>query len=598
VFGEADIRNVDDRTAPDQAVATRGLLSLRTRSASLVLGVVLLVLVALLGGFAIELSNSQSKARNDVTGRVHDRAVLAAALLDSLFQTTQQQLPTYERLYGTRTISTASVNQGAARSPYVAVLSSDGAVLAASRGFTAQARADLKSSAALRLVRSGDPYGLGDRLPYGKTGVVNFAVRFPTPYGTRILMSGILPSTLSPFVTGELRRIPGVKGSHNYLLDANHVVLASTNPQLKPGSVLNSQSALEALAHPSGVSDGHYYLQAPLSNSTLRVLLSSPTGALFASVNGLHKWIPWVIFVMFGLVALAALGLAVRAVRSAADAHEAKQRLELANTDLAELNDSLKRHADELARSNSELEQFASIASHDLQEPLRKVRTFTQQLTVMEGEHISEKGRAYLERTNAAAERMQQLIEDLLTFSRVSTRGRPFEPVDLTAVTTGVVGDLEAQIERTGATVHIGELPIISADPLQMRQLMQNLISNALKFRREDVAPKVSVEATIVEHRARIAVHDNGIGFEPQYGSRIFRIFERLHGRTEYPGTGIGLALCRKIVERHGGTIYAEGEPGIGSTFTVMLPLRHSDEPPRFLGRHQTSEREVEHAAI
>jgi light-regulated signal transduction histidine kinase (bacteriophytochrome) len=150
--------------------------------------------------------------------------------------------------------------------------------------------------------------------------------------------------------------------------------------------------------------------------------------------------------------------------------------------------------------------------------------------------------------------------------------------VDLATVTREVLDDLETEIHDSGATVTVGDLPAIAGDALQLRQLMQNLISNALKFRREGVAPEIDVQCSSTGDLATIAVHDNGIGFEEQYSERIFRVFERLHGRGRYPGTGIGLALCRKIADRHGGTISAESVPGVGSTFTVTLPLDHRDE--------------------
>jgi len=197
---------------------------------------------------------------------------------------------------------------------------------------------------------------------------------------------------------------------------------------------------------------------------------------------------------------------------------------------------------------------------------------------VIEAGNLSDRGRDYLERANGAAERMQQLIEDLLKFSRVATHGRPFAPVDLKQVTHEVLEDLETQVERSGAAIRVGALPTISADALQMRQLIQNLVSNAVKFHREGVAPEVSIDATVVEHRVCLTVRDKGIGFDPQYNRRIFRVFERLHGRGEYPGTGIGLALCRRIAERHGGTITADSEPGAGATFTVTLPTSQRDE--------------------
>jgi light-regulated signal transduction histidine kinase (bacteriophytochrome) len=175
---------------------------------------------------------------------------------------------------------------------------------------------------------------------------------------------------------------------------------------------------------------------------------------------------------------------------------------------------------------------------------------------------------------------MQRLIEDLLKFSRVATHGRPFAPVDLGQVTHEVLDDLDAQVQRSGAEIRVGELPTVNGDALQMRQLMQNLLSNALKFSREGVTPEVEIDGSLDGGLAKIVIRDNGIGFDPQYRLRIFRVFERLHGRTAYPGTGIGLALCRKIADRHGGTIEADGTPDAGATFTVTLP---TDQPTEAL---------------
>ncbi|HVA73833.1 MAG TPA: ATP-binding protein [Acidimicrobiales bacterium] len=551
---------------------------MRSKRAGLVAVVGACIVLALLAVFALELSDTQTRNRNEVKGQVHDRAVLAAALIDSLFQTVQQQVPTDAQTYGGQTVPNQVLDAKAGQDIYLVLLDSNGEVLASSQGFDAQASSELPSSTALALLRSGHLYGLGDYLPYKQTGVIDFAVSFPTGFGTRTLVTGFAPSALSTFVNSELKNIPGVRGSFNYLLDGNGVVLASTNPASKVGHPINAPGATSALKHTAGDSAGTYFDQAHLKNSTWRVVLSSPDGPLFATVTGWRQLVPWIIFGAFAVVAIVALLLGLRLALSADELRVVNLQLARVNQDLVDANASLERRAAELARSNEELDQFASIASHDLQEPLRKVRTFTEQLAVMESDHVSELGREYLRRANAAAERMQRLIEDLLKFSRVSTQGRPFTQVDLGDVAHEVVSDLETQIADAGALVRLHELPVIEADALQMQQLLQNLVSNAVKFRKEGVQPEIYVSGEIEGDIVRLTVRDNGIGFEPRYSLRIFRVFERLHGRSEYSGTGIGLALCRKIADRHGGTIEADSEPGAGSTFTVLLPVHQRDK--------------------
>jgi two-component system sensor kinase FixL len=237
---------------------------------------------------------------------------------------------------------------------------------------------------------------------------------------------------------------------------------------------------------------------------------------------------------------------------------------------------ALQSQAEELARSNSELEQFAYVASHDLQEPLRKILAFGDRLTAKCGDKLGAEGSDYLARMRMAASRMQSLIHDLLSLSRVTSRPRPFAPVDLTEIASGVVLDLESRIEQLGGRVEVGPLPLVIADRMQMSQLLLNLIANALRFHKPDVSPVVKVFDECVPGTAgvcRVAVEDNGIGFDEKYLDRIFQVFQRLHGRGVYEGSGIGLAICRKILERHGGSITASSKPGGGAKFTITLPL-------------------------
>jgi PAS domain S-box-containing protein len=238
---------------------------------------------------------------------------------------------------------------------------------------------------------------------------------------------------------------------------------------------------------------------------------------------------------------------------------------------------TLLEQAGKLARSNSELEQFAYVASHDLQEPLRKIQAFGDRLKTKYESGLGPEGLDYLTRMQNAAARMQVLIQDLLSLSRVASNSKPFTMVDLNDVVRTVVSDLEMRIQDAGGRVEIGTLPVVFGDRGQMAQLFQNLIGNGLKFRKPGESPVVKIDSqaqTLPGGAAgwRIAVEDNGIGFDEKYRDRIFQIFQRLHGRSEYEGTGIGLAICRKIVDRHSGAIEANSLPGAGAKFTITLP--------------------------
>lgn len=271
--------------------------------------------------------------------------------------------------------------------------------------------------------------------------------------------------------------------------------------------------------------------------------------------------------------------------------HEKYQAdLESVNEDLEsrieERTQELSIYSDELARSNRELEDFAFVASHDLQEPLRKIRAFGNRLESGYNDVIDDRGKDYLARMLNAAERMSMLISDLLAFSRVSTRGKDFDDVNLEKVIESVLDDLEIAIDEKSAQISVSEMPIIRGDKTQLEQLFLNLISNALKFQSEGVTPVVKINLQEVSEEdtqdilmseeydwIKLTVSDNGIGFDQTFAEKIFAPFQRLHGRSEYKGTGIGLAVCRRIVERHNGQIAAMSAPGHGATFTIIMPV-------------------------
>ena len=242
------------------------------------------------------------------------------------------------------------------------------------------------------------------------------------------------------------------------------------------------------------------------------------------------------------------------------------------------------QYTQKLEHSNRELADFAYVASHDLQEPLRKIEAFGERLVNKYSSILPDDGKMFVDRMQNAAGRMRTLINDLLSYSRVTTGAKEFQNASLSKVLGEVLSDLQIRIEETKATINFDQLPTIECEPMQMRQLLQNLLGNALKFRKADVLPIITISTEIVPadetmgigSHAKLIFADNGIGFDNEFKDKIFTIFQRLHSRTEYEGTGIGLATVRKIVERHGGTINADGQLNIGSKFYVTLPIEQN----------------------
>ncbi|TMO77538.1 histidine kinase [Pseudoalteromonas sp. S3785] len=285
--------------------------------------------------------------------------------------------------------------------------------------------------------------------------------------------------------------------------------------------------------------------------------------------------------------ALLIIGMFILTRLNLRNAAKYREELERQNETLAskvsERTQELTLYSDELSRSNRELEEFAFVASHDLQEPLRKIQAFSDRLETMFKDELGEKGIDYIGRMKNAAQRMSNLINDLLEFSRVTTRGKDFDDTDLKGVVNDILSDLEVAINESNAQIEVGELPVIQADKSQMQQLFLNLLSNAVKFRKPGKEPHISVtyeykDEFSEDHNEKvgwqiITIKDNGIGFSQEYADKIFVPFQRLHGRSEYKGTGIGLSVCRRIVERHGGIITAHSKDGEGATFIIKLPV-------------------------
>ncbi|WP_247231815.1 ATP-binding protein [Telluribacter sp. SYSU D00476] len=258
-------------------------------------------------------------------------------------------------------------------------------------------------------------------------------------------------------------------------------------------------------------------------------------------------------------------------------------------TSLKVIQNELERRVEDLNKSNEDLEQFAYVASHDLQEPLRKIVSFGERLESRSRGALNEEQRLYLDRILNATRRMQEMISNLLEFSRVARTKDGFVPTDLNAILKSTISDLEITIQQKNALVMIGDLPEIESIPSQMSQLFMNLLSNALKFTKREVRPIIKIEAEFLKNNevikqglvpdksyVRLTVSDNGIGFENEQANRIFTLFQRLRGRSEFEGAGIGLSVCKKVVENHSGTIEARGVPDGGATFTIVLPICQS----------------------
>ena len=541
-----------------------------------------LLLAGVLGAFAHEFLQSQADGRRQAEHTFAEQARLTSELTSSLFTLAASSGATAAaKAFGGPKPSGAELTATARRAhlAYAVVVDATGKVLAASAG-APQARVGAHLAwPDIGHALTGRPWLSDLRVPPGGAApLIEEALPFRSPNGPRVEVEAFEATALFSFLRSYLKESTSGSGQIASIVDGAGLLIADSSGPRRIGVPVGG-----AIAGVAGASKGAAHrstVGAPIAGSDWRVVLTEPTTVLYPALSGSLSWVVPGALAAFGLVELLALVLLRRMLVGTA-------RVVEANRQLCDLNETLERRvaertalaeqrAEELARSNSELEQFASVASHDLQEPLRKIRMYAERLPRRLGDELSTEAGSDLRRIHGAAERMQRLIDDLLSFARVTSKHRAFEPVDLTLLAHEVVGDLEARVRELGAEVEIGPLPLVLADRAQMGQLLQNLVSNALKFHREDVTPHVRIQATALESEpdriALVTVEDNGIGFDPRYAEKIFSAFERLHTRAEFEGTGIGLSIARKIARRHGGELTATSTPGEGSSFMITLP--------------------------
>ena len=389
--------------------------------------------------------------------------------------------------------------------------------------------------------------------------------------GNRLVVTAAPVATFRDFLSGTLAPVPQGNGGRVWVFDAQGERISSVNiPRgLRPAPALVQRSLTDRSGEFTSPQTGEkrFFAAGTVPGSQWRIVAGTPRASLYATASGGARWTPWIIL-FIGAVALLGIALLLRRLV------HARARLRGANADLEQSRVHLEERAAELERSNADLEQFAYAASHDLSEPLRTVAGFSQLLGARYRGQLDDEADEMIRYMSDGVERMQQLIDDLLLYSRVGRTPLREERVELDEALEEARAWLGPAAQEAGAEITSDPLPEVRGERGQLVQVFQNLLANAIKFTAPGVTPVIHVAAASAGGEWRIAVADNGIGVEPGQADAIFKMFGRLHPADRYPGTGIGLALVKRIVERHGGSIWVEPRDGGGSIFVFTMPDR------------------------
>jgi signal transduction histidine kinase len=531
-------------------------------------GGLFVVVFVLLVGIGWQLARSEADGRAALRDRFADRAPVATSVVNSILRTAfnQQGQTLGPRLGGERVPRAtldALVHQNKGIS--ATVLDARGRVLGASRRATARPGLARFERVALK---SG--YGLAPVLG-GPPATISSAVRVRTPSGVRLLVSTSPAKGFTTFLGGTLKPLVGSSGGGGALIvDGRGRPVAAVGRAAGIGQALERRPEARTRGELKLPGGARYYATSPITGSDWRTVVVVPTRTLYAPAGGVGSWLPWAILGLLMVLLTSGVVLILRLA-------ETGRRLAGANHSLEAANQNLER-------SNADLEQFAYVASHDLSSPLRSVSSFSRMLSKRHAEQLDPEAERWIGFIEDGVDRMQRIIDDLLRYSRVNQAALNLEPVDLNEVMEEVEQALAPVLDERAAEVSYDRLPNVLAEHTHVSQVLQNLVLNGTTYVAPGVTPRVHVSARREGSMCRVSVTDNGIGIEPEHVERIFKMFQRLHDATEHPGSGIGLAISRKIVERHGGRLEVEPAPGGGSTFSfTVAPAAARDRPGRVL---------------